>query len=427
METETTKTNRAGCVASESPNESAPAPGNGKPLKRKRRKQRALQAGSGRRGLGSIFQSTYRDRETGQRMTARTFAISYHNEGLQVREYGFATEEIARAVLEKRLKEVAAGTALPQELRKITLRDLTDLVISDYERENRRSLKRATEGIAHLHEGFGADHLAVEINGNRVEEYIADRLASFSRHRRHPANGTINRELALLRHAFNLGAQADPPLVQKVPRVKMLAEATPRSGFFEVDQFNRIVAELPEYLHAPLEVARITGWRIASEVITRKVKHLDLSTGWLRLDPGETKNGEGREFPLTPQLRAVLEAQRARTRALERERGEIIPHLFHDDEGKPIGNFRGWWKSACKRAGVKRLLHDLRRTAIRNFERAGIPRSAAMAMCGHRTESVYRRYAIADSVVLKEAAIKLAALQANEAAESDVSATRAAQ
>jgi integrase len=61
-----------------------------------------------------------------------------------------------------------------------------------------------------------------------------------------------------------------------------------------------------------------------------------------------------------------------------------------------------------------RIPHDFRRTAVRTLERVGAPRSAAMAMVGHRTESIYRRYAIADERMLKESASKLAALHAFE-------------
>lgn len=67
-------------------------------------------------------------------------------------------------------------------------------------------------------------------------------------------------------------------------------------------------------------------------------------------------------------------------------------------------------------AGVPgRLVHDFRRTAVRNLERAGVPRSAAMKLTGHKTEAVYRRYAITDSAMLQEAAVKLAVLHASEA------------
>jgi integrase len=68
------------------------------------------------------------------------------------------------------------------------------------------------------------------------------------------------------------------------------------------------------------------------------------------------------------------------------------------------------WKTACKDAGVPgRLLHDLRRSAVRNLERARVTRSVAMRMIGHKTESVYRRYAIVSESDLREAAAKLAA------------------
>ena len=68
------------------------------------------------------------------------------------------------------------------------------------------------------------------------------------------------------------------------------------------------------------------------------------------------------------------------------------------------------WKTACTDSGVPgRLLHDLRRSAVRNLERAGVSRSVAMKMTGHKTESVYRRYAIVSESDLREAAAKLAA------------------
>jgi integrase len=118
-------------------------------------------------------------------------------------------------------------------------------------------------------------------------------------------------------------------------------------------------------------------------------------------------------FPLTPRLRELLEHQAARTREIEVATGRVIPWLFHRSGGPIRSSYRAW-RTACRKAGIgNRIPHDFRRTAVRNLERAGVPRSTAMKMVGHRTESIYRRYAIADEAMLREGAEKLAALHAS--------------
>ncbi|HTJ08040.1 MAG TPA: hypothetical protein VL393_00005, partial [Candidatus Binataceae bacterium] len=121
-------------------------------------------------------------------------------------------------------------------------------------------------------------------------------------------------------------------------------------------------------------------------------------------------------FPINalPELRGVLEAQRERVSAIERATGTIVSHIFVSPNGAPLVDFRNAWRSACRLAGCPgRLMHDFRRTAVRNLERAGVPRSTAMKLTGHLTDSVYARYAIVDSTMLEEGVAKLAALHAN--------------
>jgi len=85
----------------------------------------------------------------------------------------------------------------------------------------------------------------------------------------------------------------------------------------------------------------------------------------------------------------------------------VVPFVFHRN-GERIKYFRAAWENACKEAGCPNaLIHDLRRSAVRTFERAGVPRSAAMSMVGHKTESIYRRYAIVDEAMQREAAARL--------------------
>ena len=105
----------------------------------------------------------------------------------------------------------------------------------------------------------------------------------------------------------------------------------------------------------------------------------------------EAPNGEARVFPFTDDLRTLLERQRDETQRLRRQ-GRIVPWVFHRN-GTPIKSFVEGWRTACREAGCPgRIPHDLRRTAVRNLERAGVRRSTTMAMIGHKTESIYRRY-----------------------------------
>ena len=127
----------------------------------------------------------------------------------------------------------------------------------------------------------------------------------------------------------------------------------------------------------------------------------------MRLEPGTTKNGEGREFPFTAELRSLLEDQRERTRRLEKERGCIVPWVFHRN-GRPIRWFYDSWDTACGEAGAPGAIpHDLRRTAVRNLVRAGVSERVAMTMTGHRTREVFERYNIVSSSDLDEPAARL--------------------
>jgi hypothetical protein len=58
------------------------------------------------------------------------------------------------------------------------------------------------------------------------------------------------------------------------------------------------------------------------------------------------------------------------------------------------------------------LVHEMRRSAVRTFERAGGPRSVALSIVGHKTESIYRRYGIVDEAMQREAAARLDAWMA---------------
>jgi integrase len=199
----------------------------------------------------------------------------------------------------------------------------------------------------------------------------------------------------------------------------MLKENNVRKGFFEYPQFDAVRTAAPEYLRPVLSFSFITGWRIPSEVLTLQWSQVDFLGGAVRLEPGTTKNGEGREFRLTKELRLILETQYA-----ARPKDKICPWVFQR-KGKPIGSFYKAWAWACYKAGLpcvvhlkrdaqgnivkysegkkedepiiekidpQNIPHDFRRPAVRNLVRAGIPEAVAMKMTGHITRSVFERY-----------------------------------
>ncbi len=353
------------------------------------------------RGSGSLFREKYRDKKTGQLKACRTWTMKLWIGGKSLKR---SSETTSRAVANKQLEQwkahVRQGIYVP-DADQTRFEDLATLLLDEYRANARKSLDRVEDAVDHLKDFFA---------GCRASAISTDRILAYVRHRQgqEAANATINRELAALKRMFRLGEKAGK--VVRRPYIDMLQEHNARTGFFERSEFHAVLAHLPDDLRAVFEVAYITGWRVKSEILTRQWAHVDFRSGWLRLEPGETKNDEGRQFPLTPDLRAVLERQRERSIAGEKTTGMIIPWMFHRS-GKPIKSFRRAWVTACTKAGIpERIPHDFRRTAVRNLERAGVPRSTAMKMVGHRTESIYRRYAIVDEAMLKEGAAKLQTL-----------------
>ena len=228
------------------------------------------------------------------------------------------------------------------------------------------------------------------------------------------SNGEINRELTALKRMFTLATQSGKLLHR--PYRPMLRENNVRQGFLERDQFESIRNHLPAAFRGVAAFAYATGWRTPSEILPLEWRHVDFRIGEVRLDPGTTKNNEGRVFPFTADLRE----QRRQADRL-REKGLIARYVFfHFIETKngplgkksgeritPSGFDKAWRRAREKAVLPDRIPHDFRRTAVRNLEQAGVPRSVAMKLTGHKTESVYRRYAIVSAGDLRSAARQL--------------------
>lgn len=338
-------------------------------------------------GSGSVYQR------------GKTWWVTYYVNGCQVWESAKTKDKAeARKLLQGRIGQRAEGK-LVVGADKVAFEGLLDLVEREYQENNRKTVKQIRQHRKRLAKCF-AGKRAVEITVADILAFRAKRQAEGA------SNAEINRETSTLRRAFHLALEAE--LLVRMPHFpKKLEESAPRAGFFEVEELQAILPPLPEPFKAPVSFAYLTGWRFASEVLTLQWRNVDFETGTVRLDMGSTKNKGGRVIYMTEQLRTLLEEQRQKTLAVQRETGQIIPFVFHR-EGQRLTKYDRVWHQACQAAGLPgKIVHDFRRTAVRNMVRAGIPERVAMQMAGHKTRSVFDRYHIVSDSDLQEAARRL--------------------
>src|SRR5690348_8642226 len=160
-----------------------------------------------------------------------------------------------------------------------------------------------------LREAWPATMPAKELTADRIRTFERDRLAAGK------ARSTVNFDLAALRHAFNLALEAER--VAKVPVIKTPTPDNVRTGFLERDVLNKVLEKLPTMYRPVVFFLYYTGWRVGSKrgetLHLRWRENVDWRGQVVRLEPGTTKNKQGREFPFggLPALKALLEAQLA--------------------------------------------------------------------------------------------------------------------
>jgi integrase len=325
----------------------------------------------------------------------RIWWIKYYRNGKPFRESSKSQKfSDAKRLLRRREGEVAIGELVNPE--QVRFDELAEDFLNDYRTNNRKSLVWAKRRLEqHLTPFFGGVR-AVDITTDHVRAYIE------KRQQQRASNGSINRELAALKRILHLAAEMTPPKIVRVPYIPMLKESNVRKGFFEHSEYLALLRELPKHLKAVLSFGYYTGAR-ESEILTLKWEQVDLQARTVHLEPGSTKNDQPRTIPLSSEVLDALRIQKA-----IRKRSDPGYEYVFTRAGKHFRSFNVAWKSACKRAGiVGKLFHDLRRTAVRNMVRAGVPERVAMAVSGHKTRSVFDRYNIVAERDLHEAARRL--------------------
>jgi integrase len=357
---------------------------------------------------------------------SRFWWIQYRRNGRVYREStGTEKKQNAELILGRKLAEIATNTFIEPKASKTTVRDLAADMLQDYRINAKRSLPAVEiRWNKHLAPAFG-DMRAANVSTDRLTGYIGKRLNEGA------SNATINRELAALKRMFSLGLQSRK--LSAPPHFPRLKENNVRKGFVDDSHFDalaRACSGVGLWLRALLEVGSSYGWR-GGELKNLRVEQVDLAAKTIRLEPGETKNREARLVVMTNFVAVLLKQCIAGKAPNE--------FVFTRDDGSRIQDFRKTWAAVCCEAGLgtmlcpecltpaverecqtcKRtwknrelkysglLLHDLRRTGVRNMIRAGVAERVAMLISGHKTRSMLDRYNIVSEKDLEIAARKI--------------------
>jgi integrase len=311
----------------------------------------------------------------------------------------------ARAFHKRRLDQVGSHRAghkkfVRPSADRVLVKDLLGELEKDAELRGLRSWAQTKPHLEPVKVAFG-DWRASQVTAAAIDDYITTRLATKTTRGTTTAPATVNRELANLGRALRLALERGT--LSAMPKIRRLREQNTRLGFFERAELEAVVAALPDDLRDFTRFAYLTGWR-KGEVTSLTWADVDRDGGVIRLRPEESKNGHGRTIAVEGDLKPLME-RRWQARQLPGPNGttRMAAHVFHRD-GAAVGDIRKSWASACDEAGVSgRLFHDLRRSAIRNMVRAGVPERVAMTVSGHKTRSVFDRYNIVSEDDLRRA------------------------
>jgi integrase len=337
------------------------------------------------------------------------------------------TEQEARIFLRRKLNEAGAGIFVRPQVRNLRVRELWEPLEADYRQGGKQLVEVEGRWRLHLEPFFGGSKLE-HVGHDSIVAYRSKRLEAGAQ----PA--TVNREVALLHRMFVLAKRAGK--VRDIPAFpQQLREDNVRQGFLEHADFERVLSGAKElWLRALLITLYHVGDRRGELVSTRRhpdrglrVYQVDLVSGLIRLN-SKTKTRRPRTLPITFDMKPLLTAC-----VFGKGPEEHVFTLAKGQTKQPVreGDLRTAWNQLTRTLGLGRyverttgegdsqrtfrvwkpslLIHDFRRSAARNLVNAGVPTPTAMAITGHTTESVFRRYAIVSEANIIEAGHKIGA------------------
>lgn len=282
----------------------------------------------------------------------------------------------------RKLAELGQTGASGLRAETVTVQDIVDMLLIRYEAEGRKSLYTVKSRIHYLTDELGG-WKAIDLKADRVLQYAVKRRKAGA------AVATVNLELALLARAYRIAI--DSGRLVSAPKIPHLPGANIRRSHVPDAVLEQIRAKLPKHLAEVVTFLRLTGWRV-NEALGLEWRRVDFAEQAIRLDTSKTGEPRVLSFRNYSDLKALLEARHS-------ARG-LSPWVFQTAAGGRISDktLQGAWKRARRSSSLPgAMLHDLRRTMVRAMDRAGVPRSVAMSITGHKSEAVYRQYGLFDA------------------------------
>jgi integrase len=308
------------------------------------------------------------------------YTVTVDGRRKQIRE---STEAADKEQAKIRLAKRIAGQQMPV---KGTIAKLLDGLVLDYQL-NQYDMKACNQWVDnHLRPYFGSMK-AESVTKETIRDFVVAKTTA----QKPLSNASVNRCIALLKRSYNIAEL-------KFPTVEMLKENNVRKGFVESDKFWHLFQHLPAHTRPVILFCYESGCRI-QETLNIKWEQIDSLSQMVRLNPGETKNDEPRVVPVSDMMMFFFKQK--------------LPHcseFVFTYKGKHLTSIRTGWEQTCKKLGgpyEHLLVHDLRRSAVRNMVKSGVPEKVAMKISGHKSRSVFDRYNITSEADLKDAMKKM--------------------
>jgi len=265
---------------------------------------------------------------------------------------------------------------------------------------HKESHERETRLMQNL-KGFFGDARLSKVTRTRVIEYRKIRAKQVK-----PA--TVNREIALLRHMFNVAI--DQSLVAMNPArggpgLRAFKESR-RNRYIEMDGIANLLAAIDariaknsenklkapakkywQYLHAAVVTALHTGMR-KGEILTLRWRQINWEKSRIELE--KTKNGDPRRIPMDSILAHELGEHRQRVKNEE----FVFPSFDRNGKVVPLADVKVSFGIALKDASITDFrFHDLRHTFASHYAMSGGNLYTLAKILGHKDIKMTQRYA----------------------------------